>query len=448
MTRIPVPLRLLRLLWRPGAGSTALVALPVAAFALVTALVLVVLAGAMTFYTAPPAEDGSTGLYQVLASLALALMLVPLATLGSSAARLSARRRDERLSTLRLLGATPGQVGALAVLESTLLAAAGAVAGVVLYAAAVPAVALLHFRGAVLGLDALWLSPLAVFATVAGVALLAAASAAAGLRRVVLTPLGVRTRQQPAGAHWLRLALGTAAVLGIVLALSLLGSLGSFLAIAAVAAGAFAAGLAVLNLLGPFALKAVAGRNLRRAATPERLLAARTVLESPKEAWRQVSGLAMASFVAVVAGTGLALMDSAASSGTDDVLVADIRTGVVITVVASFLMVACSAGVNQAAAVLDRAGLYTSLDRLGMPVAAMDAARRRAVMSPVRTVSIGSAVVGAVVVFPLTGIALVVSPLSLATIAAVLAGGIGLVWTGLRATTPVLVRVLAAGHRS
>ena len=35
-------------------------------------------------------------------------------------------------------------------------------------------------------------------------------------------------------------------------------------------------------------------------------------------------------------------------------LVSDIRTGVLITIVASFLMVACSAGVNQAAAILDR----------------------------------------------------------------------------------------------
>ena len=55
----------------------------------------------------------------------------------------------------------------------------------------------------------------------------------------------------------------------------------------------------------------------------------------------------------------------------------DIRTGILITVVGSFLMVACSVGVNQAAGILDRGELYRSLDMLGMPVATMDAARRR-----------------------------------------------------------------------
>ena len=52
----------------------------------------------------------------------------------------------------------------------------------------------------------------------------------------------------------------------------------------------------------------------------------------------------------------------------------DIRTGILITIVVSFVMVACSAGVNQAAAVFDRADLYTSLDHLGMPRKTMDAA--------------------------------------------------------------------------
>jgi hypothetical protein len=136
-----------------------------------------------------------------------------------------------------------------------------------------------------------------------------------------------------------------------------------------------------------------------------------------------------------------------AAGGTADeqsrLLLADIRTGVVITVVASFLMVACSAGVNQAAAVLDRRDVYVSLDRIGMPVAEMDAARGRAVLSPLRITAIGSALTAAVVVFPLTGLSLLVSPLTLASVAGCLAAGVLLVWAALRATRPVLARVLA-----
>ena len=47
-------------------------------------------------------------IYQALAVIALVLLVVPLVSLGGAAARLSARRRDDRLATLRLLGATPG----------------------------------------------------------------------------------------------------------------------------------------------------------------------------------------------------------------------------------------------------------------------------------------------------------------------------------------------------
>jgi len=73
-------------------------------------------------------------------------------------------------------------------------------------------------------------------------------------------------------------------------------------------------------------------------------------------------------------------------------------------------------------------------------VATMESARRRAVMSPLRITSIGSAVVAAVVVFPLTGAAILFAPLSLVMIALVLAAGIALVWFGLLATRPVLER--------
>lgn len=208
-----------------------------------------------------------------------------------------------------------------------------------------------------------------------------------------------------------------------------------------------AGGLAMLNLMGPFVLKWLAGRGLRKAQTPVKLLAARTVLESPKAAWRQVSSLSMTSFIAVVAGSSLALLSGVGGNGNqaDMHLAVDMSTSVLITVVASFLLVAASAGVNQAAALLDRRGLHVGLDRLGMSRAVMDAARQRAVMWPVWTVTAGSAALAAVLLFPLTGAAMIFAPLSLLVIAGVLAGGIALVWLGLAASSPVLAKVLA-GH--
>jgi hypothetical protein len=434
------------MLARPGSSGTATLALPVTAFAIVSALLLTVLGGAQSFFTW---TDDIAFSYQLLAVIALVLLVVPLASLGGAAARLSARRRDDRLATLRLLGATPATVSALAVMESTVLALAGAVVGVAGYFAIVPALALVPFRGEPLGIDGVVLGVPVIAGTVLGIAGLAAVSAVLGLRQVVISPLGVRTRQDAPKLSWVR--AGVAAVV-VVLSFGLLSVLqvaGSAMVIIAFLAAAFGGTLAVLNLVGPWVIRLVAQRQARRAARPAKLVAARTVLESPKAAWRQVSGVAMTSFMAVFAGVGVALIDlTAGDSGMDAAsaqLFADIRTGILITVIGSFLMVACSVGVNQAAGILDRRDLYRSLDMLGMPERTMDAARRRAVMSPLRITAIGSAVVAAVVMLPLTGAALLVQPLALIVIAAVLAAGIGVVALGLVLTRPLLRRTAAAG---
>jgi hypothetical protein len=157
----------------------------------------------------------------------------------------------------------------------------------------------------------------------------------------------------------------------------------------------------------------------------------------------------MTSFVAVVAGTGIAFVNTLTGDGEEDtlLLLADVRTGILITVIASFLMVACSVGVNQAAGILDRRELYVSLDRLGMPRDVIEKSRSRTVLSPLRFVTIGSALIGAVLVLPLVGIAIVVAPVSVLIIAGCLVGGVLLVWLSLKATSPVLTRVLSQPER-
>lgn len=432
-----------RLLARPTASGRSSLVMPIVAFGVASALLLITLAGALSFFRW---HDQLGGTYQVLAIFASALLLVPLGSLGGSAARLSARRRDERLATLRLLGATTGFVTRLTVLESVALAVVGALVGTVLYLALTPLVGLIPFRGAPIGATALLLNPLIVLAVIVGVGLLAAASAAIGLRGVIVSPLGVRTRQSAPKTRWVRLAVGAGILAVVVFCVANPALLGSVGTVIVVLAAAFAAANAMLGLIGPFVIKLFARSGLSRATTPQRLIAARTVLESPKAAWRQVSGVSMTCFIAVFAGTALALV-GAVGSGREPhdqvLLMADIRTGVYITLAISFLMVACSVGVSQASAILDRRDLYVSLDRLGMPVRAMNAARVRAVLSPLRVVTIGSAVTAAVVVLPLAGMALVLAPLSVLTIAASIAGGILVVALGLLATRPVLTRVLA-----
>lgn len=438
--------RVLALLLRPSREQVGAILPPIVAFASVTALILGVLGGAQTFWSWPP--DDYTPLYQSLAALALVLLVVPLATLGGAAARLSARRRDERLSTLRLLGVSPFGVGAATVAESTMIAAIGVFFGIGLYFAMVPALGLLWFRGAPLGATAILLAPQWIAAVAVGALLLAALSALATLRQVVISPLGVRMRAAAPRVRGVRAVVFVVA-LGATFALIKFLPAGTQVLVVTIAvlAGLFGGGLALLNLIGPWVMKLSAGHQLRKAETPERLLAARMVLDDPKATWRQVSGVAMASFMAVFAGTAVSLMDSLGAegvSGADLALTTDIRTGLIITLVGSFLMVAASVGVTQASSILDHRPLHKSLHLLGMQLKTVDAARRRAVMAPLLVTALGSVVSAAVLVFPLLGIALIIAPLSLLTIAAVVAAGIGMVWLSTRVTRPLLAQSFAA----
>ncbi|MFI2565771.1 FtsX-like permease family protein [Paenarthrobacter sp. NPDC018779] len=419
--------------------------LPVLAFGTVTALLLTVAGGSQVFWSW---NDPIAGTYQALAVVAMVLLVVPLLTLGASAARLAARRRDDRLASLRLLGANSATVVWMTVIESTVLAAIGAVAGAGLYACVAPFLGLIQFRGHAIGSYA-WLPLPAILCSIFSVCLLAAVSAALGLRKVVVTPLGVRTRQTADGAHWVRGLVAALVVVVGVVAMGMLSSFGAFIVIIAVMGGCFGMALLALNLMGPWILRLMASAHLKRARRPEQLLAARTVLESPKESWRQVGGVAMTSFVGVFVGVGMAVADTMGGSAGDEtaLLVRDINTGVMITLLGSFLMVACSAGVNQAAAVLDRASTLVAVDRVGMPRKLMVAARVRAVMSPLFLVAGISAAAAAALVLPLTGMVLLTQPVVFLTIGAVFAAGFLLVRLAVAAGTAQIGQVLARPER-
>ncbi|RUR02065.1 FtsX-like permease family protein [Labedella endophytica] len=435
------------MLARPGAASPATVVLPIVAFGVTTALLLIVVGGVLMFWRW---TNDTAQVFQILSLLALALLVVPLATLGGAAARLSARRRDDRLATLRLLGATTATVTLVTVVESTALAIIGAVGGVALYAISMPLVGLIPFGGAPIGPTAIWAGPLVILGVVAGVALLAAISSVVGLRSVVVSPLGVRLKQRAPHTSWVRLLVGVVLVVAAVIVMNSLGALLDLALIVGALVGAFGVVVAVLGLVGPFAISVYARIQLRSAKTADQLISARGILESPKAAWRLVGGVAMTSFVAVVAGSGTAFLDTMSAGGTaeDALLTTDVRTGILITLVASFLMVACSVGVGQAAAVLDRRELYVSLDRVGMPLATMDSARVRSVMAPLGFVSMTSAALGGLLVFPLVGWTLIVAPLSIAVIAICFVLGFALVRVSLLATRPILTNVLAHPERS
>lgn len=432
---------LLTVSFRNVPGSRAPLVLPVVSFAVVTALFLTIIGGAQRFWSY---TDDLATTYQFLATVALMLLLVPLASLGGAAARLSARRRDERLATFRLLGAPATTVGAVTVIESTALALIGSIIGAVASLGILPLISLVHFRGEALGINSVMLAPWIPAVVVAGMTLLAGVSAALGLRSVIISPLGVRTRQDAPRLSWARLVIGAIALIVGFAAISLGVQVAPDTTIAvAFVVVSFSAALLVLNLIGPLVLGKLANRAARKASTPARLIAARRTTEDPRAAWRQVAGLSMTSFMAVFAGTAAALFAEMPPE-TGATMGADVQTGLVITVLGSFLMVACSAGVSQAADILDRRELSRSLTALGMNFETLNSSRVRSVMTPVLFVTVGSAAIAATLLFPLVGITLIVAPLSLVVIAALLSVGTALVWGGLRATTPLLAQTAVA----
>ncbi len=429
--------RVLRLLARPSSQGIATLILPAVAFAVTTALLLTVAGGALLFLS----WEAKDVVYPVLGAVACTLRMVPLVSLSGVAARLSARRRDDRLATLRLLGASSRAVTLLALVESTLVAAAGALVGVVLHIALVPLVGLISFGGAPIGAGALWLSPGAAGLIVAVVVAVAAVAAASGLRRVRVTPLGVRARSDAPRLRPFPALIGVAVVVAGFFAVQITGV--SVFVFAVILSAVLGAAVAVLNLIGPWMLGIVGRAQARQARSAAQLIAARSVLEDPKAAWRQVSGVAMTTFIAVVGGGGMALIGTAEGV---DVIILDIRTGVLLTLAISFVMVACTVGVTQAANVLDRRELWVNLHRFGMTQQTMDAARRRAVLVPLVATVVLAAVTGAILLLPLLGAGLLFAPLSLGVNALCFAAGFAVILGALAATAPVLRQVLAASE--
>ncbi|MEU9024159.1 FtsX-like permease family protein, partial [Actinomadura sp. NPDC048394] len=236
------------------------------------------------------------GVYQALVAIASVLMAVPLLVFGGAAARLTVARRDRRLAALRLVGATPGQVVAITTAEAVITAAAGALAGTVLYAAAIPALTRITIAGGGWYASDLWPGLPVVAAVLAAVPVLVGASAVVGLRRVVVGPLGVARRETPPALRAVRVVLLAAVMVAFAGAsggLTGLGRLGLVIMLVFLLLAFLA-----INLAGPWVVALIGRITVALARTPARLLAGRRLVDDPRSAWRTVAGVALTGFVA------------------------------------------------------------------------------------------------------------------------------------------------------
>ena len=243
--------------------------------------------------------------------LAVVGALAPVAVFMSTATRLSAARREERLAALRLVGATSMQVTRLAAIEAFLATIAGVAGGILLFFVTRPLVALVPLD------EATWFPSSITPAIVPAVAMLAAIpvvgvlAAVVALRRVVVTPLGVQRRQSqpmPGPARAIPLLLALAALVGTLLIRGSRGTQETFtLVLLGVAFGGVVFGIV---LVGPW-LTALVGRGLHRMpAGASTLLASRRLTDDPRGSFGSIAGVIMAVFVASAFFTFMSYADT------------------------------------------------------------------------------------------------------------------------------------------
>jgi hypothetical protein len=241
----------------------------------------------------------ANGLDLTLSVVALAVLFPVLIFVGA-ASRLSAARREQRFAAMRLVGATPRQVSVISAVESTVAAVAGVAAGFGLFFVLRPAFAQIPFTGARFYPGDLSLGWADIVLVAIGVPVAAAVAARVALRRVQISPLGVGRRTTPKAPSALRL----------VPLLAGIGELAAFVAIGrpSTTAGQIKAYLpgfvliiAGLVVAGPW-LTMVGSRIMaRRTNRPAVLIAGRRLSDNPQAAFRAISGLVVALFVASVA---------------------------------------------------------------------------------------------------------------------------------------------------
>lgn len=454
----PLPLPVPRSRWlvvpRLGANfvrlnreSVAGLILPVVAYAITTAMIVIVAGGTAMFWRIP---GNYSFLYQLLSLLALVLLIVPLTSLGGAAARLSTRRRDDRLASLRLLGVTGSEVTLMTVVDATIVALIGAALGVALSIPLACLTGLLNFHGSAVGSAALWPGWQVVLGIVLLVGAIGAGSAASGLRRVIVSPLGVRTRVRTPQPGWVRPVLASGLLGLAALLMNVATAFGSFYGLLAALACGVGVGLMLLNLVGPWIISRWAIRSARRARGAVGLLAGRGVQADPGTAWRQVSGVALSSFIAVAGGLGVGVAGAIGDRGNnreDLLLSADITLGVYVVLGATYLIVAATVAITQIAQVLDRRELWVALSRTGVPRRTLNSMRALEAIGPVLFVSVLGAIAACVVFFPITGLALLLNPVTLLYLAGTIALGVALIALATVIARPVLSGVLRHPER-
>nr|WP_238533258.1 ABC transporter permease [Actinomyces massiliensis] len=259
-------------------------------------------------------HDYASQVWQIVAAIGAIATLVPVLLLIAIVTDLGAAQRAERFATLRLIGATPGQVARIAAAETAATTLLGALLGVGAYLALIPAAARIVINSSRFFPHDLLASPAVIAASVLGTTLGAAAVAWWRTRRAGIGPLGAsreRSERPPRLRSLLPLLTGLAGLTAVRVVSR--GSEVSVTTIGLLLVGSFC--LTMLGLLwaGPLLTSWSARLARRGARSAAQVISLGRLAQHPRAAFRAVGGLVIAVYVvtlfavAITAAVGTAV---------------------------------------------------------------------------------------------------------------------------------------------
>ncbi|USR79898.1 FtsX-like permease family protein [Arcanobacterium pinnipediorum] len=444
-----------RLAARTGSGILDIFA--IAAFSVSAWLTLTTLGGVAMFYSRQDAINQAVvrefngtldtevigSIYFSLSIVALALLIVPLTSLGGGAARLGAGGRERRLASLRLIGMSARQVIVMSIVESMIQASLGFVLGLGLYYVTLPAWKNITFGTLPISSYDMLLPWWVQCLTYLLVIVIAVVSTIVGLQRVSISPLGVAQRIIPAKVKMWRMGIVVTTLIILVYVTSTFtvsrAMLGSIISIA-VAFVLFFGGIAIA---GPLFIQ-LTMRPLVFTGSPARLVGIRRVVSDSRAAWRNISAVALIGAVATLVTTLTVVSIDAPDKAVERSYVAmvshDITQGVYIAFAFALIIGAVSTSIHQVSDVFDRAEESRALVYVGTPLATLIRARFIQVMYPLIAVLI--------IVSVLSAIPALINPVmgnwdNLRVLLIMMGLGIGLTLGCVAVTIPIQRRIVA-----
>ncbi len=312
-------------------------------------------------------DDTVLELFVLFAYVACVFVIPPLFSLITQSAALGASVHQYRLATLRLIGLSTGDVVRMILLGTMRQTLLGLILGTVLSIVTAPVWVLFSFQGLRIStwemLLPWWGYPL-VWGIVLMLALLAALL---GLRRVLITPLGVARREPPKALQWWR-----AVVFCVVLAAGFLYLTHTDVSLAITDIPVLVMMSLVLlmvvssiSIIGSWGLQ-VLGFLSRSLPGSANFIATRRVVTHGKQTWGRVSTM---TFLSVLLGYIAFTPPPHSASVPNIIMETDVLHGMLLTVVIGVVITLISAALSQALSVYEEAELTEALDFIGAPLA-------------------------------------------------------------------------------